>query len=207
MNTKQMYREFFRIKEQTTEKPIESDPRKIIGISTSMKTISDPATKEKIRKAAEKLKYDTGVTLMPAPNNPDLLYFNFSSGRDHAKALAAVDDFVTANKLASYQQHVVKPDPDQIAEGPLTNKMTDYSGGVVFKLHDPSTYPMVKSKVVNYAKENNLYLITAKFNPNKSVGYFYFRVGEDITSEAQKIQGYMSSLIEVVKYKFKVLNQ
>ena len=109
------------------------------------------------------------------------------------------------NKRSLYKEFFgAKP---AVKEAELVNKMADYAGGVVYKLHDPSTYDVVKMKIMNFAKERNLFIVQAKFNPTSNKGYLYFRMGADAASEAQRIQGYLSQLPELVKFKFKVIEQ
>ena len=42
---------------------------------------------------------------------------------------------------------------NSIKEAQLVNKITDYQGGVVYKLFDPSTYADVRSDIENFANK------------------------------------------------------
>ena len=47
-----------------------------------------------------------------------------------------------------------------------------------------------------------MHVITSKFNDAGGKGFFYVRLGEDPAKESQRIQGFISQLPEVSKFKF-----
>lgn len=108
------------------------------------------------------------------------------------------------NKRSLYKEFFgIKP----IKEAELINKITDYQGGVVYKLFDPSTYHDVRTDIEGFAKKKGLHIITSKFNPAKGVGYMKFSQTDDVSKDSQRIQGFISQLPEVSKFKFKVYNR
>lgn len=93
----------------------------------------------------------------------------------------------------------------KVQEADLTNKLTDYKGGVLYKLHDPSTAMDVKSDIRQFAEKKGMHIIKTKFKDDQGIGFFYFRLGEDPGKESQRIQGFISQLPEVNKFKFTTL--
>jgi hypothetical protein len=89
-----------------------------------------------------------------------------------------------------------------IKEAELLNKLADYNGGVVYKLIDPASHENVKTDIEEFVRKNGIYIVTSKFDTKRGYGYFYFRIGEDPAKESQKIQGFISQLPEVAKFKF-----
>ena len=75
---------------------------------------------------------------------------------------------------------------NSIKEAQLVNKITDYQGGVVYK---------------------GLQVIQNKFDAEKGVGYMRFTQTNDVGKDSQRIQGFISQLPEVLKFKFKVINR
>jgi hypothetical protein len=96
---------------------------------------------------------------------------------------------------------------NSIKEAQLVNKITDYQGGVVYKLFDPSTYADVRSDIENFANKKGLKVIQNKFDAEKGVGYMRFTQSDDVGKDSQRIQGFVSQLPEVSKFKFKVINR
>ena len=96
---------------------------------------------------------------------------------------------------------------NEIEEAQLVNKITDYQGGVVYKLYDPSTYADVRSDIENFANKKGLQVIQNKFDAEKGVGYMRFTQTNDVGKDSQRIQGFISQLPEVLKFKFKVINR
>lgn len=108
------------------------------------------------------------------------------------------DDIIDTN-INEYKQYF------NLEEAELINKMTDYRGGVVYKLRDPDLYKRVVKTVSEFVKKKKIYMTTAK-RLSPTIGYFYFRVGENFGRESQIIQGYLSQMVEIEKFKFKVLS-
>jgi|TARA_R110000868_G_scaffold310172_2_gene571451 hypothetical protein len=94
-----------------------------------------------------------------------------------------------------------------IDEAQLVNKITDYQGGVVYKLFDPSTYANVRADIESFANKKGLQVIQNKFNAERGVGYMRFSQSNDLGKDSQRIQGFISQLPEVLKFKFKVIQR
>ena len=94
-----------------------------------------------------------------------------------------------------------------IDEAQLVNKITDYQGGVVYKLHDPSTYANVRADIESFANKKGLQVIQNKFDANRGIGYMRFTQTEDPGKDSQRIQGFISQLPEVLKFKFKIIQR
>lgn len=92
-------------------------------------------------------------------------------------------------------------------EAELVNKITDYKGGVLYQLIDPATASDVKRDIAQFAAKKKMHIIKTKFDDAAGKGFFYFRLGEDPGKESQRIQGFISQLPEVKKFKFTTLKQ
>ena len=92
-------------------------------------------------------------------------------------------------------------------EAELVNKITDYRGGVLYQLIDPATAADVKRDIAQFAAKKKMHIIKTKFDVAAGKGFFYFRLGEDPGKESQRIQGFISQLPEVKKFKFTTLKQ
>jgi hypothetical protein len=92
----------------------------------------------------------------------------------------------------------------EIEEAKLTNHITDYRGGVEFILRDPNDAGRVANEIRDWTERKGFVIINKKISKSGKVGYFYFRLGEDPGSESQKIQGYISQMPEIAKFRFKV---
>ena len=93
-----------------------------------------------------------------------------------------------------------------LEEADLLNKMTDYRGGVVYQLHDPRTAVDVRKDIQQFAAKKKMAIIKTKFNDPKGYGFFQFELGEDPGKESQRIQGFISQLPEVARFKFATMN-
>jgi hypothetical protein len=94
-----------------------------------------------------------------------------------------------------------------IDEAELVNKITDYQGGVVYKLFDPSTYANVRADIESFAAKKGLRVIQNKFDSKKGIGYMRFSQSDDVGKDSQRIQGFISQLPEVSKFKFKIIQR
>ncbi len=90
----------------------------------------------------------------------------------------------------------------QTNEADLLNKLTDYKGGFLYKLIDPSTAGNVKADIQAFLNKKGMHVIKTKFDDAAGKGFFYVRLGEDPAKESQRIQGFVSQLPEVSKFKF-----
>jgi hypothetical protein len=90
----------------------------------------------------------------------------------------------------------------KLNEADLLNKLTDYRGGFLYKLIDPATAGNVKADIQAFLNKKGMHVITSKFNDAEGKGFFYIRLGEDPAKESQRVQGFISQLPEVSKFKF-----
>jgi hypothetical protein len=90
----------------------------------------------------------------------------------------------------------------QTNEADLINKISDYKGGFLYKLIDPSTAGNVKADIQAFLNKKGMHVIKTKFDDSSGKGFFYVRLGEDPAKESQRIQGFISQLPEVEKFKF-----
>ena len=93
----------------------------------------------------------------------------------------------------------IKP---QLNEADLLNKLTDYRGGVLYKLIDPATAGNVKADIQAFLNKKGMHVIKTRFKDEAGKGFFYIRLGEDPAKESQRIQGFISQLPEVEKFAF-----
>jgi hypothetical protein len=96
---------------------------------------------------------------------------------------------------------------ENLEEADLVNKISDYRGGVVYKLHDPRTGADVKKDIAQFATKKKMHIIRTQFDVAKGIGFFHFRLGEDPGKESQRIQGFISQLPEVKVFKFTIGQQ
>ena len=96
---------------------------------------------------------------------------------------------------------------EELDEAELTNHMNDYRGGVVYVLTDPSQADVVAQNIKRWTAKKGFTAIKHKKSADGSKGYFYFRLGPDPGTEAQKIQGYFAQLPLLKHFKFKVLGE
>ena len=96
---------------------------------------------------------------------------------------------------------------ENLEEADLVNKISDYRGGVVYKLHDPRTGADVKKDIAQFAAKKKMHIIRTQFDDAKGIGFFHFRLGEDPGKESQRIQGFISQLPEVKVFKFTIGQQ
>jgi hypothetical protein len=96
------------------------------------------------------------------------------------------------------------PEEEQIEEAQLINNITDYRGGVEFVLRDPSTAQSVVDEIQQWTAKKGITLVTKKISKTGNVVYMYFRLGQDPSSEAKKVQGYLSQMPELKHFRFNV---
>ena len=87
-------------------------------------------------------------------------------------------------------------------EADLINKISDFKGGFLYKLIDPATAGNVKADIQAFLNKKGMHVIKTKFDDTAGKGFFYIRLGEDPAKESQRIQGFISQLPEVEKFKF-----
>jgi len=96
---------------------------------------------------------------------------------------------------------------EDLEEAQLINKMTDYRGGIQYKLYDPAMAQNVAHEIKNFAEKKKIYTIKHSKSRNGLYGYFHFRLGDDPAKESQQLQGYISQKPEIKYFRFKVLGQ
>jgi hypothetical protein len=93
---------------------------------------------------------------------------------------------------------------EDLAEAQLVNSLSDYRGGVEYVVTDPKLARITAKKIKKWTADNGFNLIKLKLSASKRVGYFQFKLGEDVASEARKIQGYISQMPEVKYFRFNI---
>jgi hypothetical protein len=119
-----------------------------------------------------------------------------------AKGSISVKDPAKAEELAKKGLDVKLVD-----EAQLINRMTDYRGGVEYVVYDASQAQTVANDIQQWAEKKGFTVINKKISKSGTVGYFYFRLGEDPARESQKLQGYISQLPSVKHFRFNVRSQ
>ncbi len=104
-------------------------------------------------------------------------------------------------KTAQLMKSMTEADLD---EAQLVNHITDYRGGVEYVLRDPSQAKAVAAQIQEWTTKKGFTVVKHTISKTGKVGYFYFRLGEDPEREAQRIQGYFSSKLEIKFFRFRV---
>ena len=99
-----------------------------------------------------------------------------------------------------YKEYFRKP----MKEQELVNNMSDYEGRVLVQLTNKKHAPAVVVKLKKYAKRKKIEMLKVSVASKSPARLqFVFRMGIDPGSEAQAIQGKLSSMsYEVEKYMF-----
>lgn len=118
------------------------------------------------------------------------------------KGSISVKDPAKAGELANKGFDVKLVD-----EAQLINHMTDYRGGVEYVIYDAAQAQTVANDIQQWSEKKGFTVINKKISKSGTVGYFYFRLGEDPARESQKIQGYVSQLPSVKHFRFNVRSQ
>jgi hypothetical protein len=95
----------------------------------------------------------------------------------------------------------------EIDEARLVNHVHEYRGGVEYVLRDPSTAKSVAAEITRWTEKKGFTIVKREITKQGKLGYFYFRLGEDPGTEAQRIQGYISQMPEIKKFRFVVKGQ
>lgn len=122
---------------------------------------------------------------------------------DPNKGIVSTKDPKKAEELAKKGVNVNLTE-DEIEEAKLINNITDYRGGVVYAINDPSQAKEVSADIRQWAEKKGFDVIKQTVSNDGRSGYFYFRLGEDPEKDSQRIQGYFSSRLELKAFKFKV---
>jgi hypothetical protein len=94
---------------------------------------------------------------------------------------------------------------EELDEAQLVNNMTDYRGGIQYKLRDPAMAQNVAHEIKNFAAKKKIYPIKHMKTRDGRFGYFHFRLGDDPARESQQLQGYVSQKPEIAYFRFKVI--
>lgn len=130
-------------------------------------------------------------------------------GLKEQKDLPTPDD-VANLKLAADEAERLKAaltTEGELDEAQLVNNITDYQGGVQYILRDPAQAQQVAEDIKQWTAKKGFTTIKHTKSKTGKMGYFYFRLGQDPGTEAQKIQGYFSQLPELKHFRFNVVNQ
>ena len=118
---------------------------------------------------------------------------------NEAQIETSIDDLDAVKKTAG-DEDIIKV----VKEADLLNKISDYKGGVLYKLIDPATAGNVKADIQAFLNKKGMHVIKTKFDDANGKGFFYIRLGEDPAKESQRVQGFISQLPEVEKFKFTI---
>ena len=116
---------------------------------------------------------------------------------NEAQIETSIDDLDAVKKTAG-DEDIIKV----VKEADLLNKLTDYKGGVLYKLYDPATAGNVKADIQAFLNKKGMHVIKTRFKDEAGKGFFYIRLGEDPAKESQRVQGFISQLPEVEKFAF-----
>lgn len=95
---------------------------------------------------------------------------------------------------------------EDLAEADLTNQINDYRGGVVYTVIDPTQASIIAKTIRRWTAKKGFTMIKHEKSPRGTKGYFYFRLGTDPGTEAQRIQGYFAQLPGIKHFEFRVLD-
>ena len=73
-------------------------------------------------------------------------------------------------------------------------------------MRDPAAAELVAQEIQEWSEKKGFTVIKKMISPNKKIGYFYFRLGQDPALESQKIQGYLAQKPELKHFRFNVRN-
>lgn len=101
---------------------------------------------------------------------------------------------------SKYKEYFRKP----VKEQELVNNMSDYRGRVLIQLTNRKHARAVVAKLKKYAKRKKIEILKVSVASKSPARLqFMFRMGMDPGSEAQAIQGKLSSMsYEIEKFKF-----
>jgi len=140
-----------------------------------------------------------GLTEQTVKQNPNDIEIAASVAKDPTALKAAQK----AAKAAGGNIRITANE-SEIEEAKLVNNITDYRGGVEFVLRDPATAQAVVDEIQQWTAKKGITLVTKKISKSGNVVYMYFRLGQDPSSEAQKIQGYLAQMPELKHFRFNV---
>jgi hypothetical protein len=125
---------------------------------------------------------------------------------DPAKAKAVQDNATKVADALGKVKDAMQTEGD-IDEARLVNRVHEYRGGVEYVLRDSSTAKSVAAEITRWTEKKGFTIVKREITKQGKLGYFYFRLGEDPGTEAQRIQGYISQMPEIKKFRFIVKGQ
>ena len=130
-------------------------------------------------------------------------------GLKEQKDLPTPDDVANLQQAADEAERLkaALTTEGELDEAQLVNNITDYQGGVQYILRDPAQAQRVAEDIKQWTAKKGFTTIKHTKSKTGKMGYFYFRLGQDPGTEAQKIQGYFSQLPELKHFRFNVVNQ
>ena len=134
-------------------------------------------------------------------------YFGILNEADAAKLPTDPAQLAAYNKELEKTRDLMKSMVESdLDEAQLVNNLIDYRGGVEYVLRDPSQAKEVAAQIQEWTTKKGFTVVKHTISKSGKIGYFYFRLGEDPEREAQRIQGYFSSKIEIKFFRFNVRN-
>lgn len=91
-----------------------------------------------------------------------------------------------------------------VDEAQLVNNLTDYKGGIEYVIRDPQLAQSVSDEIRQWAEKKGFTIIKHVISKTGRVGYMYFRLGEDVALDSQKLQGYLAQKPELKHFRFNV---
>jgi hypothetical protein len=91
-----------------------------------------------------------------------------------------------------------------VDEAQLVNNLTDYKGGIEYVIRDPQLAQSVSDEIRQWAEKKGFTIIKHVISKTGRVGYMYFRLGEDVALDSQKLQGYLAQKLELKHFRFNV---
>lgn len=140
------------------------------------------------------------------------IYRDFFGLNEQTAGKIETDDPKQAEEMAKKGMNVklVKPgmatEEVDLEEAQLVNNLVDYRGGVEYVLRDPATAEQTAHEIQDWAERKGFTVVKKIISPSKTVGYFYFRLGQDPAIESQKLQGYLAQKPELKHFRFNVRN-
>jgi soluble cytochrome b562 len=133
------------------------------------------------------------------------LYKQFFGLREATLPTATPDDVDNMNKMADAAERLKTALGEELVdEAKLVNNITDYRGGVEFVMRDPADAQRTVTEIMQWTQKKGFTIVKKQISKTGKVGYLYFRLGEDLGSEAQKIQGYLAQMPELKHFRFNV---
>lgn len=134
-------------------------------------------------------------------------WFGLKEQTENQYGPEALKDLQAFNAELGKTKELMVMGDEELQEAQLVNNITDYQGGVQYMLRDPAQAQQVAEDIKQWTAKKGFTTIKHTKSKTGKMGYFYFRLGQDPGTEAQKIQGYFSQLPELKHFRFNVVNQ